>query len=483
MCIIVEMFFFSSRVKDYSIEATCNLCLGQEGSLSVGSACGGHQNPSLDVTNLRYILQVALSGQDRSNTWHWWLGRLTFMDRLLNRFSFDFIISQCDLRPIPVIIASGGGGNSDSDFDDRSFGSGFVSPSDSLSSSVTLSVSNDQFHFNTTGSGPTSLELESFEQESDGTTSPGSTSSTHKSVIESNLLVQMWYFGAKASHIPHRKLGKVARRVIIWIAKILRDDPYSLEISHDVVARCHRTQAEGLMDRVLQARESPYYPSSSSSSYSPRHGNERGRGGGRVLEVERKRDGGGGGWRQRHHHSSSQRDKKCFSSPRENSPRSRGHMTSSEGSGSVHAGAGGGGKEESRKKEEALASSHHSDSRKVRKQLSRGLSKSGNATSGEEFIASDDSFQSAVSELDLDCSSDTIRLPDSEEALMQVLGESSSASNSHDSVRSVESQKQFSLSTQSSSTSGSGKGEESGGGEGVVKGFPNKPGYSKLVKS
>lgn len=74
---------------------------------------------------------------------------------------------------------------------------------------------------------------------------------------ENNLLAQAWYFAAQATHVPHNKVGKVARRVIIRIAKVLRNEPFSLEIVHDVVSKCHRTQAEGLLDRVLAAREKP----------------------------------------------------------------------------------------------------------------------------------------------------------------------------------------------------------------------------------
>ena len=74
---------------------------------------------------------------------------------------------------------------------------------------------------------------------------------------ENNLLAQAWYFAAQATHVPHNKVGKVARRVIIRIAKVLRSEPFSLEIVHDVVSRCHRTAAEGLLDRVLTAREKP----------------------------------------------------------------------------------------------------------------------------------------------------------------------------------------------------------------------------------
>ena len=75
--------------------------------------------------------------------------------------------------------------------------------------------------------------------------------------VENNLLMQVWYFAVKATHVPHRKLGKLAQWVIIKIAKGLQDDPISLEIVHDVVSKCHRTQAKGLLDCVLQARTKP----------------------------------------------------------------------------------------------------------------------------------------------------------------------------------------------------------------------------------
>ena len=70
-------------------------------------------------------------------------------------------------------------------------------------------------------------------------------------------MAQALYFAAQATHVPHHKVGKVARRVIIRIAKVLRNEAFSLEIVHDVVSQCHRTQAEGLLDRVLAAREKP----------------------------------------------------------------------------------------------------------------------------------------------------------------------------------------------------------------------------------
>ena len=86
------------------------------------------------------------------------------------------------------------------------------------------------------------------------TFTPRPTSPIHPAA-ENNLLAEAWYFAARATHVPNQKVGKVARRLILRIAKVLRDEPHSLEIARDVVSQCHRTQAEGLLDRVYKARE------------------------------------------------------------------------------------------------------------------------------------------------------------------------------------------------------------------------------------
>ena len=99
--------------------------------------------------------------------------------------------------------------------------------------------------------------------------SPHSSPPVHPAA-DTNLLAQAWYFAAAATHIPQNKVGKVARRVIIRIAKVLRSEPFSLEIVHDVVSRCHRTAAEGLLDRVLTAREKPAPTVQSQSEQEPK---------------------------------------------------------------------------------------------------------------------------------------------------------------------------------------------------------------------
>ena len=238
---------------------------------------------SLPVTDMRFVLQVALSGQDKSdNNWQWWLGRLTFMDRTLSTFSHEFLLSQCVLRS-----GCGTSPNSDATYsedDDPNFGSGMPSPSDSISSNVTPANMSE----NTYGSefGP-SLELKSFHPPQESTEHQGGTESNLSppslkslslsnsiqegsspswihAAVEENLLMQMWFFAARSTHIPQQKLGRVARRLIIRITKLLRDDPSSLEVVHTVVSLCHRTQAEGLLDRVLHARESTTHMSTSS---------------------------------------------------------------------------------------------------------------------------------------------------------------------------------------------------------------------------
>ena len=217
----------------------------------MGSACG--QQSPFGVSDIRFVLESALSGHnDKAHTsWHWWLGRLNFLDRLIARFTLEFLLEHCILVP-----PSPNGRFSDSDLT-----SGFNTPMDSITSLVSTP-------------GPASMEprpdsvedgMEPGPQEQnmelnvlDLTLKEEESSNAVNSLVENNLLFQVWYFAAKATHITHNKLGKVARRVIIRVARVLKDQPSSLEIVHDVVERCHRTQAEGLLDRVLRAREKPH---------------------------------------------------------------------------------------------------------------------------------------------------------------------------------------------------------------------------------
>jgi hypothetical protein len=188
---------------------------------------------------------------------------------MLSHFSWDFLLPQCQLNPQNQ---QAGVGTSDDDSDDKGSSnsdsvSGPTSPIDSVASSIISSLMAEG------GSGPDS-QPQSFEFELPSGTGmepelaevgtelrqseeEEKSPSPMPAAVENNLLMQVWYFAAKATHVPHRKLGKVAQKVIIKIAKGLQDDPASLEIVHDVVSKCHRTQAEGLLDRVLHAREKP----------------------------------------------------------------------------------------------------------------------------------------------------------------------------------------------------------------------------------
>ena len=178
---------------------------------------------------------------------------MNFLDRLIARFTLEFLLEHCILLP-----PSPSGRFSDRDSD---LTSGLTTPMDSITSLVS-------------NPGPASMELRPDSVE-DGT-EPGpqeqniesnvldltpkeeDSSNAVDPLVENNLLFQVWYFAAKATHVTHNKLGKVARRVIIRVARVLKDQPSSLEIVHDVVEKCHRTQAEGLLDRVLRAREKPH---------------------------------------------------------------------------------------------------------------------------------------------------------------------------------------------------------------------------------
>lgn len=217
-------------------------------------------------------MKCALKREERgsesghAHSWHWWLGRLNFFEQIIQRFSWDFLLANCIYRPP------------------------FSPPSPDMEDSLTSMSS-----MRSVEAPPSSLEFPSDEEtdcaqqantgeerevprdtlvQSNATCGPPreyllppaptfprnppprSSPAYHPST-EGNLLAQVWYFAAQATHIPHNKVGKLARRVIIRIAKVLRNEAFSLEIVRDVVSRCHRTQAEGLLDRVVTAREKP----------------------------------------------------------------------------------------------------------------------------------------------------------------------------------------------------------------------------------
>ena len=411
----------SSRVKNCSIETACNLCLGQDGPLGVGSACGSRS--SKPVSSVRFVLQCALANQfDTNHSWHWWLGRLTFIDRMLSHFSWDFLLPQCQLNTQTVPPD----GSLDSDSDEKMSSnsgsvSGATSPVDSIASSV---VSSLMVEGGGTDSQPHSSE---FEQPS-GTesrlsdvgmeTRESSSPSPMPPAAENNLLMQVWYFAAKATHVPHRKLGKVAQRVVIKIAKGLQDDPASLEVVHDVVSKCHRTQAEGLLDRVLNAREKPL------ESLAP---HER-RDSGISAATLRVKDGEGTP-------PSRVKDKRRASSSSPDHQRAARQVASRAKEAvkmnRVSADLSNINVESSLKLLGATAAP------KKRRSISpetRGLNKTDTESTllagSPEFEASDESFQSAISDLD---ASRGRSMEEEEEDKEEGSEETSSASNSHDS--------------------------------------------------
>lgn len=268
----IVLSFPFSRVKECCIDTVCHFCLGQEGPLSLGSACG--QTSPLCVSSLPFVMRCALKREDfgsdpgNAHSWHWWLGRLNFFERIIQRFSWDFLLENCIYRP--------------------PFSPPSPDPEDSLtsvSSMRSMEAPPSSLEFPSDDDEPQTTTKEDREPTRDSLTvstsnvarrsprgspkeyllapPPFPHHSTSRAVplfhpsTENNLLAQVWYFAAHATHVPHNKVGKVARRVIIRIAKVLRNEPFSLEIVHDVVSKCHRTQAEGLLDRVLAAREKP----------------------------------------------------------------------------------------------------------------------------------------------------------------------------------------------------------------------------------
>ncbi len=145
--------------------------------------------------------------------------------------------------------------NSDSDSDESNSGtvSDVVSVNDSLTSNVSVML--NEASSSSSESAETSLKSGNVDVVVSESGASENSPDSMSSVVKNNLLMQCWYFAAKATRVSHNKVAKIARKVIIHIAKILRDDPSSLEIVHDVISKCHRTSAEGLLDKVLHVRE------------------------------------------------------------------------------------------------------------------------------------------------------------------------------------------------------------------------------------
>ena len=200
-----------SRVKECCLSTLCSLCLGQEGPLGLGSACGWQAPYS--ISSVAATLQTALQGKDdRTHTWHWWAGRLYFFDNIMTRFTVEYLMEHCVIAPATT------------------------QTHDSNSEHPVQMTEGD-------------LGEEPVE--------PAANTLALSSAVKKNLLMQIWYFAAAATHVPHQKLCKLARRVVIRTARVLKDDAQSLEVVRDVIACCNRTQAERLLERVLRDREDP----------------------------------------------------------------------------------------------------------------------------------------------------------------------------------------------------------------------------------
>ena len=417
-----------SRVKNCSIETACNLCLGQDGPLGVGSACG---SPSKLVSDVKFVLQSAIANQfDANHSHHWWLGRLAFIDRMLSHFSWDFLLPQCQLNP----QAQQPFGGSDNDSDEKGSSnsdsvSGPTSPIDSVASSI---ISSLMVEGSGSDSQPHSFEFDpppGMEPELAGVgvelrqTEEASSPSPVPAAVENNLLMQVWYFAAKATHVPHRKLGKVAQKVIIKIAKGLQDDPGSLEIVHDVVSKVHRTQAEGLLDRVLRAREKPLdslMPDErrsadfASATLRPRRREDDDELSPRSREKERRRRSSSSPDRQ---HAARQKMTSALKvAAKKNRASADLSQINIEGSLKFF-----GASSASRKKRATSPETRCLHKTDTESTLHAG---------SPEFEASDESFQSAISDLD-----HRQRLFEEEEEKEEGSEETSSASNSHDSKK------------------------------------------------
>ena len=364
---------------------------------------------------------------------------------MISHFSWDFLLPQCQLGShSPQLLA-----NSDYDSDEKnSTNSESVSGQTSLIDSVCSSIVSalvvegnggpesqpQSFEFEQrAGMEPELADIGTKLRQTEEAASSSSSPSPMPAAVENNLLMQVWYFAAKATHVPHRKLGKLAQRVIIKIAKGLQDDPVSLEIVHDVVSKCHRTQAKGLLDCVLQARTQPL---DNLSSNDRTGGSEARAGATNTIRLrERKGDEGSSSPQSLRYRSNDRRRASSSSPDHQRAARQVAAAVKAKENKKYRASA-----DLSQFNVESSLKHVRAAGTTTYKRLSfspdmRGMRKTDTDVTlraeSPEFEGSDESFQSAISDLDHRYMT---REYEDEEEKEEGSEETSSASNSHDSI-------------------------------------------------
>lgn len=201
-----------SRVKECSLHMLMELCLGQKGSLALGSAFG-HPSP-LSLGGMAYVFSILCEepGPPLRQVSQWWMGRLVVLDQLMAKVE-QHQIAMMGTDGTPSAHPTGGGRGSltiGAPQPDINFHKIF-SRSSSSSSSVD------------------SVDLQDFMAVSPGTTWP---------TTPNDFLLMSITFASKSTHVQNFKLCRTAKRVIVRAVKFLQLTQEVFTATLDAVSKC-----------------------------------------------------------------------------------------------------------------------------------------------------------------------------------------------------------------------------------------------------
>lgn len=202
-----------SRVKECSVHMLMELCLGQKGSLALGSAFG-HPSP-LSLGGMSYVFSVLCEdpGASLRQLSQWWMGRLVVLDQLM---------AKVEEHQIAMMGAEGAP-------------SSVLPPSEdegSLAGRVPLSEIN--FHKIFSRSSSSSSSVDSVDLQDFMVVSPGSTWPT----TPNDFLLMAITFASKSTHVQNFKLCRTAKRVIVRAVKFLQLTQEVFVAALDAVSKC-----------------------------------------------------------------------------------------------------------------------------------------------------------------------------------------------------------------------------------------------------
>ena len=201
-----------SRVKECSLHMLMELCLGQEGSLALGSAFG-HPSP-LSLGGMSYVFSVLCEepGASLRQVIQWWMGRLVVLDQLMAKVEqHQITMMEADRAP-----------------SDHPPSGGESSPM------VGAPQSEINFRKIFSRSSSSSSSMDSVDLRDFMAVSPGSIWPT----TPNDFLLMSITFASRSTHVQNFKLCRTAKRVIVRAVKFLQLTQDVFIATLDAVSKC-----------------------------------------------------------------------------------------------------------------------------------------------------------------------------------------------------------------------------------------------------